>query len=147
MASSGGWLLPELVNELPDLDLGVAAMPTQGLHERQLALLGPAGHRLGGDRQQLGHLGGQQVAGCLAALALCRHQRVLSPTRTRSARPGPEPNLLVVSCGPAAETVRRSPCRPRATGQVSRPLRVVTIASLDCFSLDPPIWFWRGRLW
>jgi hypothetical protein len=33
-----------------------AAMPTQGLHKRQLALLGPAGHRLGGDRQQLGHL-------------------------------------------------------------------------------------------
>jgi hypothetical protein len=27
-ASSGGWLLPELVDELPDLGLGVAAMPT-----------------------------------------------------------------------------------------------------------------------
>jgi hypothetical protein len=46
-ASSGCWLLPELVDELPDLGLGVAAMPTQGLHERQLALFGPAGHRLG----------------------------------------------------------------------------------------------------
>jgi hypothetical protein len=39
MASSGGWLLPELVDELPDLGLGVAAVATQGLHERQLALL------------------------------------------------------------------------------------------------------------
>jgi hypothetical protein len=29
MASSGGWLLPELVDELPDLGLGVAAVPTQ----------------------------------------------------------------------------------------------------------------------
>jgi hypothetical protein len=38
MASSGGWLLPEQVDELPDLGLGVAAMPTQGLHEALLHL-------------------------------------------------------------------------------------------------------------
>ena len=39
-ASSGGWLLPQGVDELPDLGLGVGAVPTQGLQERQLALLG-----------------------------------------------------------------------------------------------------------
>jgi hypothetical protein len=78
----------------------VAAVPTQGLHERQLALLGPAGHRLGRDVQDVGHLGGQQVAGCLAALALCSH-RVSSPTRTRSARPRPDRTgwLAVRTCG------------------------------------------------
>jgi hypothetical protein len=39
--------------------------------------------------EDVGHLGGQQVAGCLAALVLCSH-RVSSPTRTRSARPRPD---------------------------------------------------------
>ena len=38
-ASSGRWLLPELVDELPDLGLRIAAVPTQRLHEGQLALL------------------------------------------------------------------------------------------------------------
>jgi hypothetical protein len=102
-ASSGGWLLPELVNELPDLGLRVAAVPTQGAHERQLAFLGPAGHRLGRHRQQLGDLRGQKVAGCLAALTLCSH-RVPFP-QPEPGQPGQARNWTgwVIRWGAAAE--------------------------------------------
>jgi hypothetical protein len=106
----GRWLLPELVNELPDLGLGVAAVPTQRAHERQLAFLGPAGHCLGRNRQQLGHLSGQKVAGCLAALGLCSH-RVPFPNPNPVSLAGPQPDRLVVACGPTAEPAPRSPCR------------------------------------
>src|SRR4029453_16259362 len=53
-----GGLLPQVVGELADLRLGVAAVPAEGLEEGKLALLGPAGDRLGGDVQDVGHLGG-----------------------------------------------------------------------------------------
>jgi hypothetical protein len=44
---SGGGLLAELVGQLADLGLWVAAMPAERPQEGQPALLGPAGHGLG----------------------------------------------------------------------------------------------------
>jgi len=70
---SGGWLLPEDINELANLGLGIPAVPAQGLQERQLAILGPAGHRLGRDRQQVSDLCRSKVAGFLPARALFSH--------------------------------------------------------------------------
>src|SRR5215211_4574566 len=60
-------------------------MATERLQERQLALLGPAGHGLGGYVQDVGHLGGPEVAagfGCGVAGALGCHGASLSCGRT-----------------------------------------------------------------
>src|SRR5215216_777035 len=43
----GGRLLAKSLGQLADLGFWVAAVPAQGLQERQLAFLGPAGHGLG----------------------------------------------------------------------------------------------------
>jgi transposase, IS6 family len=66
-------------------------VPTQRLHEWQLALLGPAGHRLGRDRQQVGYLSGPKVGGCLSGRCCICCERALSGQtvvmRTRRPRP------------------------------------------------------------
>jgi hypothetical protein len=59
----------ELVGELADLRRRVAPVATKGLQERELAFLGPAGHRLGRHVQDVGHLGGMEVGRNLWACA------------------------------------------------------------------------------
>jgi hypothetical protein len=82
----------KLHGQRTDLGFGVAAMAAQGLHEGQLALLGPTRHGLGRHRQDLGHLGGPQVAGrgaCgLAAGLGCHGASLRSPDPGSCARPG-----------------------------------------------------------
>jgi hypothetical protein len=58
----GGRLLAKLGGQFADLGFRVATVPTEGLQEGQLALLGPAGHRLGRHVEEVGDLGGPQVA-------------------------------------------------------------------------------------
>jgi transposase len=58
----GGRLLAKLGGQFADLGFRVATVPTEGLQEGQLALLGPAGHRLGRHMEEVGDLGGPQVA-------------------------------------------------------------------------------------
>jgi hypothetical protein len=53
----------QFLGQLADLRRRIAAMPTKGLQERQLAVLGPAGHRLGRHVQDVGHLSRMEVAG------------------------------------------------------------------------------------
>jgi hypothetical protein len=134
-ASSGRWLLPELLHELPDLSLGVATVPTQGAHERQLAFLGPAGHRLGRHRQQLGDLRGQKVAGCLAALTLCSHRVSFPQPEPGQPGQGPEPDWLdhpVGICGGAGAWITL-PVQHESPNYQDKP-PAATIARLDCFS-------------
>jgi hypothetical protein len=101
--------------------LGVAAVATQRPQERQLALLGPAGHRLGRHRQQLGHLSGQQIAGRLdtgVALALRCHRIPFPQPEPGQAGQGPEPDRLdrpVRACGGAGAWITLSVGRSNPT--------------------------------
>jgi hypothetical protein len=59
----GGRFLAKSLGQVADLGFWVAAVPAEGLQERQLAFLSPARHRLGRDMEEVGHLGGVEVAG------------------------------------------------------------------------------------
>jgi hypothetical protein len=83
----------ELVGQLADLGFWVAAVTTEGLQEGQLAFLGPAGHGLGRHVQDIGDLGGPEVAGgggcgysaglgCDGASLSCGRTRVLCRARS-----------------------------------------------------------------
>jgi hypothetical protein len=77
----GRGLLAKLLGQSRDLSFGVATVATERLQERQLALLGPRGHRLGLHVQDLSHLGGSQIAGigaCGVAAGLGCHGASLS---------------------------------------------------------------------
>src|SRR5215213_11087486 len=84
---SGHGLLAQFLGQFADLGFGVAAVAAEGLEERQSALFGPAGHRLGRHVQEVGHLAGPQVArivGCgLAAGLGCHGASLRCRTRQR----------------------------------------------------------------
>src|SRR5215217_5096791 len=89
-------------------------MAAERLEEGQLALLGPAGHGLGGRIQDIGHLGGPQVAGivgCGLAAGLGCHGASLRLPDSASV-PGPIDRLLLRRRPrtPATQTVPGSPC-------------------------------------
>jgi hypothetical protein len=55
-----------LLGQLADLRCRIAPVATKGLQKRELAFLGSAGHGLGRHLQEVGHLGGMEVAGKLS---------------------------------------------------------------------------------
>src|SRR5215217_4303640 len=59
----GRRFLAKSFSQAADLGFWIAAVTPEGLQEGQLAFLGPAGHGLGRDMQDVGHLGGPEVAG------------------------------------------------------------------------------------
>src|SRR6266545_7410160 len=137
-ARSGRRLLPQLLGQPADLRLRVAAVPAQRPHEGQPALLGPAGDGLGRHMQNLGHLGGPQIAGRLharGALALSCHRASFlepEPDSPAGARTG------CPSDHDREDVRRRRSCRSPAgagpTGRLSRLVQAATIARLGCFS-------------
>src|SRR5215216_8017876 len=121
-------LLPQVVGELADLGLGIAPVPAQGLEKGQLALLGPPGDRLGRDVQDIGHLGGAEVARSLdpgAGLALC-HRASLSRVRTPTGEPSRR------ACGGTGLSVTL--LGAVRTGRLLGLARAPTIARLGGFS-------------
>jgi hypothetical protein len=83
----------ELVGQLADLGFWVAAMATKGLEERQPAFCGPAGHGLGRHVQEVGHLGGMEVAGRVGdgrAVGLGCHRAFPFRAADPEAGPGPD---------------------------------------------------------
>jgi hypothetical protein len=58
-------LHPDLLGQLADLRRRIAPVTTKRPQKRELAFLGPAGHRLGRHLQDVGHLRGPQVTGKL----------------------------------------------------------------------------------
>jgi hypothetical protein len=88
---SGRRLYPELVGQLADL-CGRVAVATQGLQERELAFLGPAGHGLGRHLQQVGHLGGRRYRGSSDAVLLLGWAATAHPFHAADplVMPGPE---------------------------------------------------------
>src|SRR6266508_206762 len=137
-ARSGRRFLPELLGQLADPRRRVAAVPAERLHERQLALLGPAGHGLGRHIQNVGHFCRPQIPGLLrarVALALSCHRASLPESGTDGAA------VARTAVGPATtdEDVRRrrscrSPAGALPTGRLSRPTQATTIARLGWFS-------------
>src|SRR5215211_3257657 len=77
----GRRFLAKSFSQAADLGFWIAAVTPEGLQEGQLAFLGPAGHGLGRDVQEVGHLGGMEVAGrggCGLAAGLGCHGASLS---------------------------------------------------------------------
>jgi hypothetical protein len=71
-------------------------MAAQGLQKRQLAFLGPAGHGLGRDVQDVGHLGGPEIAEEVVAALPLGWAATAHPFRAADA--GGAPGPVVTGC-------------------------------------------------
>ena len=138
----GRRLDPKLLGQLADLRRRIASVPAKGLQERELAFLGPAGHGLGRHLQDVGHLGGMEVAGCIGGGLATRwgcHGASLSCGGPAGAA-GPETRRRR-SSGHHSKN-----CRDHAagghlppagrTGRSCRPTQVPAIVLLGCFSVS-----------
>src|SRR5829696_9107101 len=75
--NSGGDLLLEPLRQGLDVGSGVATVTAQSPAGGKLALLGPAGDRLGGDLQHFRDLAGEEIGGLGRSFSLAGHERLL----------------------------------------------------------------------
>jgi hypothetical protein len=137
---SGRWPHPKFLGQLADLRRRVAAVPAKRLQERQFAFLSPTGDGLGRHVQDVGHLGGLEVAGkvrCGLAAALGCHgaspfvRRTRMPCRVRS---GPGVRPATKGEGGTATMLAVALLRAGLTGRLCRPIQLPAIVRLGRFS-------------